>query len=421
MSTLLAAVGLVLCAYVGVLLLADAYLIIVHLCSSRRQVLEELHASERRAERPEPAPLVCVQVPIFNEAALVGPVVDSLCALSWPHERLEIMILDDSTDETSAAVSESVAHWQTQGFAIKHVLRRDRTDFKAGALSAGLQHTGAQYLAIFDVDYRPPPYFLRDMMPALLAEPRLAFVQARLDYRNRNRNMLTRAQALELDTLLAYEQAARSWAGIPLIFNGTCGIWRRKAIEEAGGWSGKSLAEDQDLSFRAFGLGWRSRYLVSVSAEGELPESFGVLVPQRQRWSMGTAQTFRDLPWSLLRELHWHQAAVFILLTLFYASTSAVLVAILAILGICWLIEPLSAAALGYGLVATVAFLVIMKSLGAALATHILGRPLGVAFVCDVVAMWLMQIALLPISSKALVVGYLTRQMPFLRTPKKGR
>ena len=194
-------------------------------------------------------------------------------------------------------MSKSAAHWRTEGFAIKHVMRAHRTDFKAGALSAGLQHTGAQYLAIFDADYRPPPSFLRDTMPALLAEPRLAFVQARLDYRNRERNVLTRAQALELDTLLAYEQAARSWAGIPMTFNGTCGVWRRKAIEEAGGWSGKSLAEDQDLSFRAFGLGWRSRYLVSVSAEGELPESFDVLVTQRQRWSTGTAQTFRDLPW----------------------------------------------------------------------------------------------------------------------------
>jgi len=420
LSALLEVVGLALCGYVGVLVLADAYLIVVHFRSGSRRIAQELPESLGWAAPSEREPLVCVQLPVFNEGNLVGPAIDSLCALDWPHDRLEIMILEDSTDETSAIVARSVAQWRANGFAIKHVTRPHRRDFKAGALSAGLRHTRAQYLAIFDADYRPPPSFLRNTMSALLSEPRSAFVQARLDYRNRQHNLLTRAQALDLDTLLAYEQAARNWAGIPMTFNGTCGIWRREAIEEAGGWSGRSLAEDQDLSFRAFALGWRSRYLISVSAKGELPETFDALITQRQRWSIGTAQAFRDLPWRLLGQLHWHQAVVFVLLTLFYASASATLVIVLAIVGIGWLAEFTYAGVVSLGLLATVVAIVVAKSIGAALATRILGRPLGMAFARDVVGMWLMQAALLPIGSRALLVGYITRRVPFFRTPKKG-
>jgi cellulose synthase/poly-beta-1,6-N-acetylglucosamine synthase-like glycosyltransferase len=180
------------------------------------------------------------------------------------------------------------------------------------------------------------------------------------------------------------------------------------------------LVEDQDLSFRVFALGWRCRNLVSVSVEGELPESFDVLAMQRQRWGTGTAQAFRDLPWGLLSKLKWHQAIIFVLLALFYASTSVVLVTILAMTGACWLIEPMRAVVVGFGLLATIASIVVTKSIGAALATRILSRPLGISFVGDVVGMWLMEAALLPIVGKALFIGYISRQVPFLRTPKKG-
>jgi cellulose synthase/poly-beta-1,6-N-acetylglucosamine synthase-like glycosyltransferase len=421
LGAFLEAVGLALCGYVGVLVLADVYLIVVHLHAGSRQLARELPPPSDDLSQAKPEPLVCVQLPVFNEPALIGAAIDSLCALDWPRDRLEIMILDDSTDETSDIAASRVVQWREKGFVIHHIVRAHRTAFKAGALSVGLQHTTAPYLAIFDADYRPPSSFLRNTMATLLADPRLAFVQARLDYRNRERNLLTRAQALELDTFLAYEQAARNWGGIPTTFNGTCGVWRRQAIEDAGGWSGRSLVEDQDLSFRVFALGWRCRNLVSVSVEGELPESFDVLAMQRQRWGTGTAQAFRDLPWRLLSELKWYQAIIFVLLALFYASTSVVLVTILAVAGACWLIEPMRAVVVGFGLLATIASIVVTKSIGAALATRILGRPLGISFVGDVGGMWLMEAALLPIVGKALFIGYLSRQVPFLRTPKKGR
>lgn len=420
LSSALNLLGLCLCGYVCLVALADVYLAIVHTRCRARQI-----AGERRSRSlpiaDEPLPLVCVQLPVFNEANQVEAAVASLCALDWPRDRLEIMVLDDSTDETPAVVAKSAAAWRAEGFAIHHIQRVHRRDFKAGALAAGMQLTTATYLAIFDADYRPPKSFLRDTMPVLLSEPNLAFVQARLSHRNRDHNMLTRAQALDLDTLLAYEQAARSWAGIPMTFNGTCGVWRRRAIEEAGGWRGESLAEDQDLSFRAYALGWRSRFLVSVAAEGELPEHFDVLVRQRQRWSTGTAQTFRNLPWRLLKQLRPRQALVFSLLTAFYATTSAVLMSVLAIVLLSWIIGSPHAWTTTVALVVALAAVVIPKSVGAALASQVMGRSLGFSFAIDLIALWIMQAALLPIGGAALVKGYIFRQLPFLRTPKKGR
>jgi cellulose synthase/poly-beta-1,6-N-acetylglucosamine synthase-like glycosyltransferase len=417
---LLGTFGLLLCGWVGLLLLADIYLIAVHLHASAQRLAQEHAWFTLPPKFPEPLPRVCVQVPVFNEAALVGAAIDAACALDWPRDRLEIMILDDSSDETSAIAASRVARGQAAGFAIHHVVRDHRTDFKAGALADGLQLTDAPYLAIFDVDYQPPSSFLRHTVAALVTFPELAFVQARLDYRNRDRNRLTRAQALELDTFIAYEQAARNWAGIPMTFNGTCGVWRRQAIAEAGGWSGRSLVEDQDLSFRAFARGWQCLNLVSIGVEGELPESFDVLARQRQRWGTGTAQAFRDLPWALLRRLEWHQAAAFVLLASFYASAPAALVTTLLITTAAWLIEPDVGRTTGAALLAVVCAIVVLKSIGSLLAARLLDRPTGLRFASDIVAMWLMEAALLPIVGKALVMGFLTRSMPFLRTPKKG-
>ena len=417
---LLAAIGVLSCGFVGVLLLADVYLIVVHLASGARRLAQERAWLARSPSLPPPLPRVCVQIPVFNEAALVGPAIDAACRLDWPRERLEIMILDDSTDETSAIVARRVAGWHATGLAIRHVVRGHRRDFKAGALSAGLELTDASYLAIFDVDYQPAPSFLRRTMAALAAVPDAAFAQARLDYRNRDRNLLTRAQALELDTFIGYEQAARDWAGVPMTFNGTCGVWRRQAIVEAGGWSGRSLVEDQDLSFRAFARGWRCLNLVSLPVEGELPETFDVLAHQRQRWGTGTAQAFRDLPWALLKRLAWHQAAAFVLLATFHASAQAALVTALLVAIAGGLVEAGVGHATGTALLAVVAAIVVLKSIGALLAARLLDRPLGIGFAVDVAGMWLMEAALLPIVAKALATGFISRNVPFLRTPKKG-
>lgn len=414
LGALLAGAGLALCLYVGVLVLADLYLIAVHIRASRRRSGSEtmFHSEE---------PLVCVQLPVFNEPALVAAAIDSLCALDWPRDRLEIMVLDDSTDETTTIVAQKTAEWRSKGVAIDHVVRPDRDGFKAGALAAGQERSAARYFAIFDADYRPLPSFLRQTVPALLADPQLAFVQARLGYRNRDRNRLTRAQALEFDTQFGFDQAARNWADMPMTFNGTCGVWRREAIDQAGGWRGDTVAEDQDLSFRAFALGWRSRLLLDVSAPGELPESFDVLVQQRQRWTTGTAQVFRKLPWHLIRDMGWLQATAFVFLTLFNSTATAVLVAILALAATCVLVAPAWAVVIGLGWLATVALLVGLRTIGAALAARLLGRRLDFAFICDVAAHWILQFALLPSAGRSLLTGHLARAVPFVRTPKQGQ
>jgi cellulose synthase/poly-beta-1,6-N-acetylglucosamine synthase-like glycosyltransferase len=415
LGVLLAGAGLALCLYVGVLVLADLYLIAVHLGASHRETRDDALLNENKQK-----PLVCVQLPVFNEPELVAAAIDSLCALDWPRDRLEIMVLDDSTDETTSIVALKAEEWRRKGVAIDHVVRPDRSGFKAGALAAGQGRSAAPYFAIFDADYRPLPSFLRQTVPALLADRRLAFVQARLGYRNRNRNMLTRAQAVEFDTQFGFDQAARNWAGLPMTFNGTCGVWRREAIDQAGGWRGDTVAEDQDLSFRAFTRGWRSRLLLDVSAPGHLPESFDVLLQQRRRWTTGTAQVFRKLSWNLLRGMSPLQAIAFVFLTLFNSTATAALVAILALAAACALVAPGWAIVLGLGWLATIGLLVALRTIGAALAARLLGKPLDFAFACDVAAHWLLQFALLPSAGRSLLTGHLARAVPFVRTPKRG-
>lgn len=416
LSALLQTSGLLLCAYVGVLLLADLYLIIVHIWHAKREI-----AHERAIPILRDPPSVSVQLAVFNESALVASAIDSLCALDWPRSRLQILILDDSTDDTVGIAHARVEHWRAQGFDIRHVRRSDRTEFKAGALAAAFAQTEAPFIAVFDVDYRPAPSFLRETVAALEAAPRAAFVQARLDFRNSHYNGLTRAQALQLDTFFAYEQAARHWAGIPMTFNGTCAVWRRQAIAEAGGWSGRSLVEDQDLSFRAFARGWTCRNLVSVTVAGELPEQFSVLAVQRSRWGAGTAQAFKDLPWQLLRHLRWHQALIFVLLAQFYASVWIVLIGIAACALLTYLLDPVAGIHLGAVFAATIGFIVVVKSIGASLANRVVRRRTLWELLVDVGRMWILEAALLPVIGWALIRGHLLQNLTFRRTPKTGR
>jgi cellulose synthase/poly-beta-1,6-N-acetylglucosamine synthase-like glycosyltransferase len=167
------------------------------------------------------------------------------------------------------------------------VHRTDRSEFKAGALANAMTLTPHGYFAILDVDYVPAPDFLRKTMTCMLADEGLAFIQARFDYMNAGANELTRTQAVLLDAHLAIEQATRSWAGHPLPFNGTCGVWRREAIEAAGGWLGGTLAEDLDLSYRAWRIGRRGRFLMTLPVPGELPETMPAWISQQRRWTKG--------------------------------------------------------------------------------------------------------------------------------------
>ncbi|MCG6897315.1 MAG: glycosyltransferase [Thiocapsa sp.] len=247
---------------------------------------------------PEDAPLptVLVQLPLFNEGELVERVLDAVMALDWPKDRLQIQVLDDSNDGFSRSLSQrAVAGRRQEGVQIELLHRIKRTAFKAGALAAGLERSDAAFVAVFDADFMPPPEFLKRTVGALIVQPELAYVQARWAHINRDDSLLTRAQARLLDSHFRVEQEARWRLGLPVPFNGTCGVWRRAAIEDAGGWQGDTLTEDLDLSLRARLRGWRSAYLNDLPVPGVLPVSTRAWRTQQFRWTKGFVQCFVKL------------------------------------------------------------------------------------------------------------------------------
>jgi len=253
-------------------------------------------AVRRRAEPPANVaelPTVTVQLPIFNEPCVAARVIDAACRLDWPRDRFEVQILDDSTDETRAIVDASARAWQARGVDVVAVRRADRAGYKAGALAAGLAQARGDVLAIFDADFVPAPDFLRRTVPYLGRG--VAAVQARWDHLNHSDTWLTRAQALALDGYFMIEQTVHARFGLWLNFNGTAGIWRRAAIDAAGGWQGDTLTEDVDLSYRAQVAGWRIVLLPDVAVPAELPATLPAYRRQQQRWAKGTIQVLRKL------------------------------------------------------------------------------------------------------------------------------
>lgn len=241
------------------------------------------------------APPVLIQLPIYNETAVVVRLAWAIAALDWPRDRLHVQLLDDSTDGTqdvTAALAESL---RQDGLDITCIRRSERRDFKAGALANGLAQDACPFVAIFDADFVPPPDFLRRALAPLLADERLGFAQARWEHLNAEENPLTAAQAMMIDAHFVIEQAVRSSTRLLLPFNGTCGVWRRQAIEEAGGWSGDTLCEDLDLSIRARLAGWRGIFLPDLAVPGELPASLAGWRAQQFRWTKGFAQVARKL------------------------------------------------------------------------------------------------------------------------------
>ena len=244
----------------------------------------------------ENLPDILLQLPTFNEHGLIVRAAQAAKELDWPRTRLHVQILDDSTDADSRTAAQSaVAVLRNSGIDAALIARENRTGFKAGALAAGLARSSAEFVAILDADYIPQPDFLRLCMLAMLNDHRIGFVQARCDYLNAGENTITWSQQRILDAHFAVEQAARNWSGHLMPFNGTCGIWRRAAIESAGGWSSDTLAEDLDLSYRAQLEGWRAQFLSTVSVKGELPETLSVWRQQQFRWTKGFAEGARKL------------------------------------------------------------------------------------------------------------------------------
>jgi cellulose synthase/poly-beta-1,6-N-acetylglucosamine synthase-like glycosyltransferase len=250
---------------------------------------------------PETWPVVTVQLPIYNELYVVKRLIDAVANLDYPRHRLQVQVLDDSTDETTRLARARAAYHRARGLDIEFLHRRDRHGFKAGALAHGLETARGEFIAIFDADFVPPAAFLKRTVPHLVAEPSLGFVQTRWGYVNHAYSALTRTQTIALDGHFVVEHLARNRSGLLMNFNGTAGVWRREAIETSGGWQSDTLTEDVDLSFRAQLVGWQARYLPDVEAPAELPPQMAAFKRQQARWATGAAQCLVKLARPLWR------------------------------------------------------------------------------------------------------------------------
>jgi cellulose synthase/poly-beta-1,6-N-acetylglucosamine synthase-like glycosyltransferase len=280
---------------------ALAQLLIVFYASHRYLLLWRWrHGADARGPAPPPAdpsqplPCVTVQLPVFNESRVVERLIGAAAALEYPHGRLEIQVLDDSTDETRERAAAAVTHHRSLGVDVQHLQRARRVGCKAGALAAGLAHARGALVAVFDADFLPPADFLLRLVPRF-ADPAVGMVQARWGHLNRDRSPLTAAQAALLDAHFLIEHQARMHAGLFFNFNGTAGIWRRACINDSGGWSHDTLTEDLDLSYRAQLRGWRFVFDDGVEALAELPTDMEALKSQQRRWTKGSIQTARKL------------------------------------------------------------------------------------------------------------------------------
>lgn len=243
---------------------------------------------------PDPLPDVLLQLPLYNERYVAERLLRAVGRMDYPPDRLTIQVLDDSTDDTSRVIEEAAAELRREGRRVDHVRRPDRSGYKAGALAFGLERSDAPYVAIFDADFIPPPDFLRRTLPRF-ADPRIGMVQSRWGHINAGYSLLTRIEAMMLDGHFVIEHGARFRSGCFFNFNGTAGVWRRTAIDEAGGWQGDTVTEDLDLSYRAQLAGWRFAYCPEVESPSELPVQMAAFKNQQHRWTKGASQTARKL------------------------------------------------------------------------------------------------------------------------------
>ncbi len=262
--------------------LFDAHLIYHYLRSQGKK--------NRAVYEEENTPFVTIQLPVYNEMFVVERLLDAVTAIDYPADKLEIQILDDSTDETSELIARTVALLQKKNITVRHIQRQNREGFKAGALKNGLSMAKGEYIAIFDSDFLPSKDFLKRTMP-FFADSSIGMVQTKWGHINKNASLLTSLQAIALDGHFSIEQTGRNTGGYFINFNGTGGVWRKQCILDAGNWQADTLTEDLDLSYRAQLKGWKFLYLEDVTTPAELPPVISAFKSQQFRWAKGGAET----------------------------------------------------------------------------------------------------------------------------------
>ncbi len=289
---------LTLAAYFFVLIVLAVY-------GWHRYYLVYLYMSHRDHEpKPgpplDPLPVVTIQLPLYNEMYVADRLIDAVCRIDYPRELLEVQVLDDSEDETCGIAELAIRRAAMQGLDIKYYHRTDRMGFKAGALEAGLKMARGEFIAILDADFIPTPDFLTRLMPHF-SDPRIGMVQARWGHINQDYSLLTKIQSILLDGHFVLEHGGRNRSGRFFNFNGTAGVWRRVAIDEAGGWQHDTLTEDLDLSYRAQLRGWRFVFVSDLIQPAEVPVEMNAFKSQQHRWAKGSIQTCRKLLPTILR------------------------------------------------------------------------------------------------------------------------
>lgn len=406
-------------AYILLLALVATYGLhrywLLHLFRKHRR--DRTRPDRRFAELPR----VTVQLPMFNEAAVAERVIDAACRLDYPRDRLQVQVLDDSTDACAELARRRVEHWARRGVDIAYLHRPDRSGFKAGALQAGLAAASGEFVAIFDADFVPPPHFLRRAIHHF-TDDGVGMVQARWAHLNRDASLLTRSQAVFLDGHFVIEHAARHRSAAWFNFNGTAGVWRRTAIDAAGGWHADTLTEDVDVSYRAQLAGWRFVYLPRLACPAELPPEMNGFKSQQHRWAKGSVQ----VALKLLPQILSSAAPLHVKLEAFFHLTSPLVylwTTLLALLVYPVLTMPLQGLeGRAVGVAVTVAMLALGLASGAAfyVASQTAQRRRLSEALLQVPALLAIGAGVSLSNAVGVVEALVGRRSDFVRTPKYG-
>lgn len=358
-------------------------------------------------------PVVTVQLPIYNERLVVERLIESAANLDYPPDRLQIQVLDDSTDSTTEIATALVDKYRRKGTDIDLRHRYNRPGFKAGALSAGLAEAKGEFIVVFDADFVPKPNYLRQTIPHFLSEPQLGMVQVRWGHLNRGESVLTAAQTIALDKHFVMEQSVRHRANLFPKFNGSAGIWRRRCLEDAGGWEEDTVCEDLCLSTRAILKGWQFKYLNDVVAPAELPRTISAYKNQQSRWAKGSTQCLLKFgPSILTTRRHSPIARVYALLSMAGYTTHLLLLLLLLVqVPLIYLGYKPPAILLLFGLVSLaqpLLFVYGQQSLYGDWFSRLRYMP----------SLLLVAIGLAPSNSRAIVEAIGRRPNDFVRTPK---
>lgn len=419
--------GYVLIAsYVAVLLAVASY-------GLHRYVLLYLYLKHREdGRKPDgcfpQAPRVTIQLPMYNEDVVAERIIEACCKIDYPMDRLEIQVLDDSTDHSAEIARKACEYWAQKGYPVKYVHRTNRVGYKAGALEAGLSQTDGEFIAIFDADFVPPRDILRNTID-YFCDPKIGMVQVRWDHLNREASLLTRSQAIFLDGHFMIEHTARNRSGRFMHFNGTAGVWRRQTIHDAGGWQHDTLTEDLDLSYRAQMKGWQFLYLPQYAAPAELPPEMLAFKQQAHRWTKGSFQTaIKLLPRLLSMKLPWRvKSEGFFHLTNTLVYPLMVLLTLLMYPTFFVYLSPFAAHSWGQVIFSTSLFILATCSAGAFFVyaqSELFGKKAGWRTLMYMPALMALGVGVCINNSKAVLeaIWSAIRRQPseFVRTPKYG-